>query len=106
VPEPRFHLDPDGDHLTIEHVQDVEPILDRNKELRAEPQRSDWGRWVASIPNVVIVRWMNEEAARGNNVLPFTREFDDVVARKLRDPEWAYLRVDNPAGQFRTGWVG
>src|ERR1700724_2793055 len=91
----RLHLH-DGD-LTVEHVQDVEPIIEQNAALRAEPQRSDWGRWVASIPNVIIVKWMDEEAARGNHVLPFTKEFDEIVARKLKDPEWAYLRVDNPA---------
>jgi hypothetical protein len=28
--------------------QDVEPILARNAKLRAEPQRSDWGRHVAT----------------------------------------------------------
>ena len=100
----RFHLDGDGDDLTVEHVQDVAPILERNAQLRAAPQRSEWGRWVASIPNVIIMKWMNEAAARGHHVLPFTREFDEIVARKLEDPEWAYLRVDRQANQFRTGW--
>ena len=100
----RIHLDPDGDHLTVEHAQDVEPILERNAALRREPQRSDWGRWVASIPNVIIMKWMDEEAARGRYVLPFTKEFDEIVARKLKDPEWAYLRVDNQANQMRVGY--
>jgi hypothetical protein len=75
-------------------TQDVEPILERNKRLRAEPQRSDWGRHVGSIPNVILVKWLDEEHARGNTQLRlFTREFDELVARKLRDPEWAYLRT-------------
>ena len=47
-------------------TQDVGPILDRNAELRAQPQRGDFGRHVASIPNVILVRWLNEEYARGN----------------------------------------
>jgi hypothetical protein len=76
-------------------TQDVEPILEHNKQLRREPQRSDWGRHVATIPNVILVRWLNEERARGNTGLRmFTREFDEIVARKLRDPDWAYLRTD------------
>jgi hypothetical protein len=33
---------------------------------RAEPQKNDWGRHIASIPNVILVRWMNED---GVNVL-------------------------------------
>ena len=57
----RIHLDPDGDLLTLEHIQDVAPVLERNAALRAEPQRSDWGRHIASIPNVILVRWMNED---------------------------------------------
>jgi len=75
-------------------TQDVEPILERNKLLQAEPQRSDWGRHVAQIPNVLLVQWLNEEHARGNTQLRmFTREFDELVARKLADPEWAYLKT-------------
>jgi hypothetical protein len=76
-------------------TQDVEAILERNAALRGEPQKSDWGRHVATIPNVILVRWLNEEYARGNTSLRmFTREFDEIVERKLRDPDWAYLRTD------------
>jgi hypothetical protein len=76
-------------------TQDVGPILDRNAELRAQPQRSDFGRHVASIPNVILVRWLNEEYARGNTDLRmFTPAFNELVARKLRDPDWKHLGVD------------
>jgi hypothetical protein len=76
-------------------TQDVEPILARNHVLRNEPQRSDWGRHIATIPNVILVRWLNEEYARGNTQLRmFTREFDELVATKLRDPDWKFLRTD------------
>ena len=75
-------------------TQNVEPILERNARLRREPQCGDWGRHVASIPNVILVKWLNEEHARGNTGLRlFTREFDELVARKLADPDWAYLRT-------------
>jgi hypothetical protein len=76
-------------------TQDVGPILDRNVELRAQPQRSDFGRHVATIPNVILVRWLNEEYARGNTELRmFTPAFNALVARKLQDPDWKHLRVD------------
>lgn len=99
----RVHLDPNGQDLTIEHVQDVEPILEWNREARREHQESDWGRHVARIPNVIYVKWLNEEHARGNtNLRLFTPEFDAIVQRKLEDPEWAYLRVDRP--KLQAGW--
>jgi hypothetical protein len=44
---------------------------------------------------VILVRWLNEEYARGNVQLRmFTREFDELVATKLRDPDWKFLRTD------------
>jgi len=44
---------------------------------------------------VILVRWLNEEYARGNASLRmFTAELDQLIARKLRDPDWAYLRTD------------
>jgi hypothetical protein len=76
-------------------TQDVEPILERNRRLRTEPQASDWGRHVASIPNVILLKWLNEAHAGGNTGLRmFTKEFDALVARKLDDPDWKYLRTD------------
>lgn len=76
-------------------TQDVEPILERNRMLRGERQRSDFGRHVANIPNVILVRWLNEEYARGNRELRmFTPAFNELVACKLQDPDWKHLRVD------------
>ena len=99
----RVHLDAGGKDLAVEHVQDVEPILEWNKQARAEHQPSDWGRHVARIPNVVLVKWYDEACAKGRGGLRmFSPEFDEIVAGKLRDPEWAYLRVDRPA--LQAGW--
>jgi hypothetical protein len=99
----KIHLDSNGQDLTIEHAQDVEPILDWNREARREEQHSDWGRHVARIPNVIMVKWLDEELNRGNTTLRmFTPEFDAIVQRKLEDPEYAYLRVDRP--KLQAGW--
>lgn len=96
-------LDSNGQDLAVRHIQDVEPILDHNALLRAEEQRSDWGRHVASIPNVIYIRWLDEEHKKGNTGLRlFTPEFDEIVQRKLQDPDWAYLRTDRPA--LQAGW--
>jgi hypothetical protein len=93
-----------GEKLIVARtVQDVEPILEHNRMLRSIEQKSDWGRHVASIPNVILVKWANEEYERGNvSVRLFTPEFDKIVERKLKDPEWAYLRTDMKS--HRTGY--
>jgi hypothetical protein len=75
--------------------QDIEPILEHNKALRGSPQRSDFARHVASVPNVILVQWLNEAHACGNiRLRMFTPEFYALVARKLADPEWKHLRTD------------
>jgi hypothetical protein len=74
--------------------QDVEPILEANARARGELQRGDL-RHVATIPNVILLKWLNEAHACGNVALRmFTKEFDALVARKLEDPDWKYLRTD------------
>jgi len=101
--ETRFHRDPNGRDLTVERVQDVEAILARNKVLRARDQAGDWGRHIASIPCVILERWLNEEAVRGNQTIRWgSKEFDALIAKKLRDPDWAHLRTDKPA--LMIGW--
>lgn len=93
----RPHFDTNGQDLTIEHVQDVEPILEANKHKRAVEQKGDF-REIADIPNVIYMRWLLEEHARGNTSLRmFTPEFDAIVKKKLYDPDWAYLRTDKPS---------
>ena len=100
--ETRLHFD--SGNMTVETVQDVSDILEHNKQLRSMPQKSDWGRHVASIPNVIMIRWLNEEWAKGNTTIRlFGPEMDALVERKLKDPEWAYLRTDSAHTQ---AWLG
>lgn len=81
--------------ITVESIQDVEPILEENKRLRSEQQKSDWGRHIADIPNVILVRWLNEAYAHGNTSMRlFCPEFKAMIKKKLNDSEWAYLRTD------------
>ena len=87
--------DRDGRLTGFERWQDVEDIIENNKALQNTPQKSDWGRHVASIPNVILERWLNEELDRGNVGLRlFSKEFDEIIARKLKDPDWKWLRTD------------
>ncbi len=73
--------------------QDVEPILEHAKALAGEPQKSDFARHVASVPNVLLVKLMDEEYARGNTALRmFSPEFNALVRRKLAS-DWKHFRV-------------
>lgn len=101
--ETRLHIDEGAKTFTFERVQDVDPIIEHNKALQAVDQKSDWGRHVATIPNIFLEKWLREELDRGNiGIRLYTEEFDRIIARKLQDPEWSYLRVDKPA--LQAGW--
>lgn len=82
-------------NLEVRTYQDVEDIVERNKALQNEPQKSDWGKHVATVPNNILLQWLNEEYARGNvNIKLFDDEFNRIVERKLKDHDWLFLRTD------------
>ena len=100
------HLDKSTGQIAIERWQDVEDIIELNKAVQNTPQRSDWGRHVASIPNVILEKWLNEEYHRGNvGIKLFGPEMDALVERKLKDPDWKWLRTDTPEN-MAVGWGG
>jgi len=90
-----FHdYDASNDVTHIQKVQDVEPILERNKELaKTDHQkngiRSGWWH-AASIPNVIIEKWISEDGINFYNPDHWA-----AVKRKLNSPEWRYLRTGN-----------
>jgi hypothetical protein len=99
----RPHFDSNGKDFAIERVQDCTSVLEHNAKLRTQEQRSDWGRHIGNIPCVLLLKWMDEEHRRGNATLKmFTAEFDELIRRKLEDPEYFYLRTDRPA--LQVGW--
>lgn len=99
------HLDANEKKVHFVNVQDVEPILEHNKELRGMSQKSDWGRHVASIPNVIYMQWFNEAYAKGEVPLrAFGPEMDRVITRKLQDPANKYLLVHDSMNNHQLGW--
>ena len=87
--------------ITVYQEDDVEPIIEQNKRLQNDPQKSDLGRHIGTIPNVILMQWLNAEWARGNTSMKFMdEEFNKMVAKKLHDPEWAYLRTDGASNGF------
>jgi len=85
----------DNGDLTVHSYQDVEDIIEANKRAQnADKQTGDF-RKIASIPNNILLQWLNEEWARGNIDLKWSSpEFDAMIQRKLRDPDWRHLRTD------------
>ncbi len=90
-----FHKQKDRT-IVAERVQDVEPVLENNARLRSQPQsRHSTFRHKASIPNIILEQWLNEEYERGHHIRFLSKEMDELVARKLRDPDWAKLSTDS-----------
>lgn len=86
------HYDEATDRTIIESVQDVAPLLERNKAL-ATADDDGWSpsrelRRAAGIPAIVILKWLHED---GINL--FDRNHWPAVKRKLNDPDWRWLRT-------------
>lgn len=90
--ENRFHWNNDGT-FTVETVQDVEPILERNKFLANHWGKSSQGhrdfRHVASIPIAVQYDWAVKYGVR--DVLD--PEYWPKVRSLLNSSEYRYLRT-------------
>jgi hypothetical protein len=89
--------------VAVYSTDDVEPYLERNKLFRSmEQPNTDGLKHKASIPNIIMVKWLNEAWQSGRNVRYLSPEWDEILAEKLKDPDYAYLLVDSPA--HRVGW--
>jgi hypothetical protein len=80
-------------NVEVHSYQDVEEIIEHNKRI-AGKQNGDF-RHTATIPNNVLLQWLNEEYARGNVDIRWgSPEFDALIKKKLQDRDWLFLRVD------------
>lgn len=90
--------------IAVYSTDDVEPVLDHNKLLQTlEQTNTDGLKHTHSIPPIVLVKWLNEEWSRGSNVRYLSKEFDEIILKKLKDPEWAFLRVGGPSHRVGYG---
>lgn len=102
-----LHIDEADKTFTLNRVQDVQDHIDYNKALQSETQKSDWGRHVAHIPNIFLEKWLREEWDRGNvNLKIFTPEFDQLIEKKISDPDWKFLRTDKSEASQVNGFLG
>lgn len=85
-----MHIETDGE-ITVEHVQDCEPILDythaaRNHRYSALSPEG-FVAHVAEVPVVVLMEWAREAGLTSI----FSNEMSYVMERKLQDPKYAKL---------------
>jgi hypothetical protein len=98
--------DPVTGTVAFKRWQDCEDIVDRNKRLQNEPQkRAGSLRMIADIPCVIIEKWLSEEMDwHGPNARAAYKELMSpygikrIIMKKLRDPDWAWLRATD--GKF------
>jgi hypothetical protein len=87
-----FDYDNDNGRVTIRRICDVQPIIDRNKEL--QNHTDCWNeakdmRLAASIPNEVALMWLNDYG-----VNCWRKEHWPAVKKLLNSNEWKYLRTN------------
>ena len=90
--------------IAVVSTDDVEAILEHNKLLRSmEQTNTDGIRHKYSIPNVFMVKWLNEAWQRGHNVRYLSREWWELIEKKMADPDHAAFRVDGPSHRVGYG---
>lgn len=87
----------DYDHATdvtiVGSYQDVGPLLElnramaKNNDYTKQGIKNGWWKY-ASIPNILIEKWKNEEG-----VDVFNKDHEKAVYKKLNDPEYQYLKT-------------
>lgn len=83
------YIDGDGTKFHVRRTYDVEPSLNNTARLRSAGGGKNEQFWhVGSIPTVVLEIWAKEAGVR-----VMSPEMDDVIKRKLNDPDWAKLRI-------------
>lgn len=83
-------VDSDGSWL-IQQSQDVEHIIEQNKQLQTlEPRilKSDWYHWFACVPHQIHMKWTQESGLR-----LFSKEYNEYAYKKLHDPDYRHFRV-------------
>lgn len=86
-----YQVTDDAGAVRFESEQNTDAITDRNKAMRNHndgytPSREL--RRVATIPDIIALKWFNEEGW-----WVYNPDHADRLARKLNDPDFAYLRT-------------
>lgn len=77
--------------LQFSATGETDPVIDRNKAMATHNDGYSEDRTlrrVATIPPIIWLKWLNEE---GCDV--YQRGNEDILCRKLNDPDYQYLRT-------------
>lgn len=81
----------DENGIAFAATGETDPIIERNKVLRNNTDGFTQDRSMchaASIPQIIVNKWLIEE---GLDI--YNPDHEDRLAKKLNDPDWAYLRT-------------
>lgn len=88
----RLHLD-EG-NAVVQYAQDVEPILEANRQRQSDPHKGKEMRHIASIPHVVMHQWLADAGLPAGWWLRADRkEKAQFVRKKLNSSEWQWLKT-------------
>ena len=86
-----FHYHNPTGEFAIEHIEDIQPLIDSNKKLQQEDHhRADEFRLSARIPMTVVYEWK-----RTYGVDLFNKDHKEGVRKLLNSPEYRYLKTTN-----------
>ena len=86
-----FHYHNPTGEFAIEHIEDIQPLIDSNKKLQQEDHhRADEFRLSARIPMTVVYEWK-----RTYGVDLFNKNHKEGVRKLLNSPEYKYLKTTN-----------
>ena len=86
-----FHYHTPTGEFAIEHIEDIQPLIDSNKKLQQEDHhRADEFRLSARIPMTVVYEWK-----RTYGVDLFNKNHKEGVRKLLNSPEYRYLKTTN-----------
>lgn len=90
-------------NFSITHEQVVDDILERNKKLANDTDRTKHGikeEWFhyATIPNIIQMKWSQEI---GGDIM--ARENRKELFKRLNDPEFKYLKTTHARHTVKEG---
>ena len=97
---PQTHISVKDGKVNVLRTHDAEPIVEANKEAQKDPGRGFWknkaARRIGTIPPVLFERFLKEEfGAALVKMKPMERHraIMKMLHKKLRDPDWRWLRT-------------
>jgi len=86
-----FHYHEPTGEFAIEHIENIQPLIDSNKKLQNEDHhKADEFRLSARIPNMVVYEWK-----RKFGVDVFNKDHAQAVKKLLNSPDYRYLKTTN-----------